>query len=98
MEDNIEQIVSSFFGVDIECLYTKSRYKCREETDALHFLFYILHYDFSLSSPYIARKYGKGLRHVKRCISKIKEGIQMQRYYRETYDGIMDKIKRGIAE
>lgn len=98
MEDNIEHIVCCFFGVDIDCLYTKSRYKCREETDALHFLFYILHYDFNLSSPRISKRYGKGLRHVKRCISKIKAGIQMQRYYRETYEGIMDKLKKGITD
>ena len=91
--EEIEELICKVINVDKDVLYSKSRYRCREETDALHFLWYVLHYDNNLSAPKISKLYDRNLRHVKRCIAKIKYGIATQKFYKNTYERIKNEMR-----
>lgn len=91
--DIIEKIICDIFQVDADILYSNSAHRCMEETDALHFLWYVLHYDANISSPKISKNYKKSLRHVKRCIAKIKYGISTQKFYKNTYERIKNEMR-----
>ena len=90
---SVEEIVCNHYCIDQEILYSNSKQRSREETEALHVIWYILHRHYNMSYKKISKAYNKTQRNVEICIAKIRTGVNTQIYYKEIYNDIMDKIK-----
>ena len=90
---DIEKTISDYYHIDERMFYSDSRNRLREESEALHFLWFILHTEKGYSVNRLAREYDKIPRTVYYGIAKIKIGIATQEYYKKIYSELMEKIK-----
>ena len=83
---NIEEKICLFFGVSLDELY--SREIARKVSNARHYLWYILHYDFGMSNGQIAKRYDRTKRAVIMSISDLRFRVVQQREDRNIYNRI----------
>lgn len=86
----VEQAVCDYFEVSRESLY--KRQGTHSEGRARHFLWYILHTDFGVSNPKIAKRYERSERAVLRFRSEIKFRVNTFNDDRDIYDGIKERL------
>lgn len=88
--ERVEQVICDYFGVSRESLY--KRQGTHREGKASHFLWYILHTDFGMSNPKIAKRYERSERGVLRFRSEIRFRVNNVNSDRDTYKEIKDKL------
>lgn len=94
--DDISAVVCKYFKVrEIDILGSNRKEKV---FNAKTFLWYILHYELRLSANTIAIIYMKDKRGIFRGISKIKNGISSQPYYKLIYEDLMKKVEPLLPE
>lgn len=91
---DIEKEICNFYEIERDCLYSSSRHRCRTETEGLHFVWFMRHYEEGLSIGKLAKIYGKGERGIKHGIAKIKNYIQYEKEYKNIYSELISKIEK----
>lgn len=87
---HIEQAVCDYFNVSRESLY--QRQGTHREATARHFLWYILHTDFGMSNPKIAKQYIRSERAVTRFRSEVKFRVANVGGDRRAYEEIKKSL------
>lgn len=95
MESKIEKLcrfASKYFNVDERELYSEGRKSnC---VMARHVLWYYLHCELGFSAGELSKEFLKDRRTIFLGISKIKNGIKRQRYYRDIYDSFVEEYNK----
>lgn len=95
MESKIEKLcrfASKYFNVDERELYSDGRKSnC---VIARHVLWYYLHCELGFSAGELSKEFLKDRRTIFLGISKIKNGIKRQRYYRDIYDSFIEEYNK----
>lgn len=89
-----DRIISDYYGVSLEDIRKKDRGRSRVETECLHFIWYFHHYHGDKSLRGLAREYDRSARNIRFCLAKIREGICLQKYYRDKKDDILALITK----
>lgn len=90
--EEIFKKVSEFFVADESEFWGYCRKA--EVCDARHMMWYVLHYEFGISSNQISKKFKRNIRTIKRGISRIKYMIEYYPEFRKQYQEISKKIPR----
>lgn len=94
--DEIAEEVCKYFNVSEQQIISRD---CTENvSNARYFLWYILHYEMRLSAKKLSNIYFREPRNVFRGISKIKQGIKNQPYYKAIYEDLYRKVEPLIPE
>lgn len=95
MESKIEKLcrfTSKYFNIEERDLYSEGRKSnC---VMARHVLWYYLHYEFGISARELSKEFMKDRRTIFLGISKIKNGVKRQRYYRDIYDSFVEEYNK----
>lgn len=89
----INEICSRHFKIDERNLYSRCRFD--EVVVARHILWYVLHVDMKMSVGKISKEFFRSKRQVFSAISKVKSGINKQKFYKELYEGFIQKLKEA---
>ena len=87
----ITEIVCEYFCCDKELIYEKQGDYLRYST-ARHFIWYLAHYQIPVVINDLSLVFKRKQNTIKKGIAKIKFGIVHERYYRNIYDDITQKI------
>ena len=87
----ITEIVCEYFGCDKELLSEKQGDYLRYST-ARHFIWYLAHYQIPVVINDLSLVFNRKPNTIKKGIAKIKFGIGHERYYRNIYDDLTQKI------
>lgn len=87
----ITEIVCEHFGCDKELIYEKQGDYLRYSTSR-HFIWYLAHYKIPVVINELSLVFNRKPNAIKKGIAKIKFGILHERYYRNIYDDIIQKI------
>ena len=87
----ITEIVCEYFCCDKELIYEKQGDYLRYST-ARHFIWYRAHYQIPVVINELSLVFKRKPNSIKKGIAKIKFGIVHERYYRNIYDDITQKI------
>ena len=87
----ITEIVCEYFCCDKELIYEKHGDYLRYST-ARHFIWYLAHYRIPVVINDLSLVFKRKPNAIKKGIAKIKFGIENERYYRNIYDDIIQKI------
>ena len=87
----ITEIVCEYFCCDKELIYEKQGDYLRYST-ARHFIWYLAHYQIPVVINELSLVFKRKPNSIKKGIAKIKFGIVHERYYRNIYDDITQKI------
>lgn len=90
----IEEAVCRCFGIMIEEIESGIRLD-RKFTDCLHFIWYYRHYVERVSLNSLSVKYGRSTRNIRYAISKVRNGMRTQPYYKEMHERVLIEILRG---
>lgn len=96
MINKIDEIVSfaaKYFSVKVTDLYSNVRKS--ECITAKHLAWYILHYEYGVNTSLLAKEFYRTRRDVFLGISKIKNGIQKQKFYKDLYERFIEEYKNG---
>lgn len=93
MEEEIDKIVCTYFGIGKDDLYSKSQ--IGKICDARFFTWYILHYKFNKSIKFLSDRYNRSYGHVKKGVAKIKNGILYQPFFKTKYADLMYIIEKS---
>lgn len=95
MKSKIEKLcrfASKYFNVEERDLYSNG--KLSNCVMARHVLWYYLHYECEVSVGTLSKEFLKERRSVFHGISKIKNGIKRQRYYRDIYESFVEEYNK----
>lgn len=87
----ITEIVCEYFCCDKELIYEKQGDYLRYST-ARHFIWYLAHYQIPVVINELSLVFKRKPNSIKKGIAKIKFGIGHERYYRNIYEDIIQKI------
>ena len=87
----ITEIVCEYFCCDKELIYEKHGDYLRYST-ARHFIWYLAYYRIPVVVNELSLVFKRKPNAIKKGIAKIKFGIEHERYYRNIYDDIIQKI------
>lgn len=94
--DEISDVICEYFNISEQEII--SRNISEKVANARYFLWYILHYEMRLSAKKLSNIYFREPRNVFRGISKIKQGIKNQPYYKAIYEDLYRKVEPLIPE
>lgn len=94
--DKISEIVCTYFNVEEQQII--SRNSTERVSNARYFLWYILHYHLRISGLTLAKIYFRKKRVVFSGISKIRQGIKNQPFYKIIYEDLYKKVEPLIPE
>lgn len=99
MESKIEKLcrfASKYFNVEERDLYSEGRKSnC---VMARHVLWHYLHFELGFSAGDLSKEFLKDRRTIFLGISKIKNGIKRQRYYRDIYEKFVEEYKKKATQ
>ena len=93
--NHIEGVVARHFGIRPECFFGKCR--LRHETDAKHFLVFLLKDIYGYRQKDITTRYGYSKRNVFNSAQQIREGVKHQPFYSRHYMAIMRSLEQDGA-
>ena len=91
MYNRIEQEVAEYFGISPESIRSSSMK--RVDTQARHYVWYILYYIFGFKAAAIAYEYGVTRQLVHHSVKQVHEWIRLYPDCAETYSDIMNRLK-----
>lgn len=94
--DIVELAVSEFFSVKVSDIYSRDRK--RNTSNARAFVWFVLHYNYGISSNNIAKKYGRTRRNVFLQLSGIKFLVENQPQEHDDYQKLLEVVKRVEGE
>lgn len=95
MESKIEKLcrfASKYFNVEERDLYSEC--KVSDCVMARHVLWHYLHCECEFSVGVLSKEFMKERRTIFKGISKIKNGIKRQRYYRDIYEKFVEEYNK----
>ena len=87
----VEMEVCDYMGVNKRVIYERSLKEIVCNTR--YMIWYILHYDYGFTVGLLSKTYYLTKRNIQIGISKVKNGIKYQPYYRNIYDTLKERIK-----
>lgn len=84
-----------YFDLDFPLL--SSRSKEGTYIVAKHIVWYFLHYEYNISTSSLAKHFNRSRRNIFLGISKIKNGIDKQRFYKDVYMKFCESYKKKSA-
>ena len=87
----IIEIVCEHFGCEKDLISEKQGDYLRYST-ARHFIWYLAHYQIPVVINELSLVFKRKPNAIKKGIAKIKFGVEHERYYRNIYDDIIQKI------
>lgn len=91
---NVEEVICKFYEIERESLYSSSMSRSRTETEGLHFVWFMRHYEEGLSIGKLSKIYGKGQRGIKHGIAKIKNYIKYEKKYADIYGNFLKELDK----
>lgn len=93
--DYLKDFLVRYFNISMEDLYSNS--KKGNHVLARFLLWYLLHYEFGVSSYVLAQEYKKSRRNIMIALSKFRNGITTQKYYRDIYENFKKEFEKEKA-
>lgn len=89
--DRLCAFAAKYFSINENDIYSRGR--SMQCILARHIIWYILHYKHKIPSSVIADKFFRTKRMIFWAVSKIKYGVETQRYYKEVFDSFYKEYK-----
>lgn len=93
---SLKDCIVKYFNIEIEDLYSTSRKG--NYVIARFLLWYILHYEYGISSYVLAREYKKTRRNIMIALAKFRNGLNSQKYYKDLYNDFQIEFQKTSRE